>query len=93
MLKTTLIAAFSILAVTAGAFAQGSDSPVNILEYALSHPSDNARIAHPPELGDSVPRSVELKKPEGASAFAYFYYGGKPVIVDVRTRSVVKVEK
>lgn len=92
MFRTILLAAASVLAFSSPTLAQ--DAAVNILQYALSHPSDNARMANPPQLGDSVPGSVQLHRAEGGpSAFAYFYYDGKPVIVDVKTRSVVKVGK
>lgn len=72
------------------AWAQGTN--VNVMDYALSHPSDNAQISPPPQLGDSVPRSVTLQRPDdGNSRYGYFYYAGKPVIVDMKTRAVVRV--
>lgn len=72
------------------AMAQGAK--VNVMDYALAHPSDNAQIAEPPQLGDSVPDSVTLHLPDdGTSAYGYFYYAGQPVIVDMKTRSVVRI--
>ncbi len=78
----------SVLAGTA--MAQGTN--VHVMDYALAHPSDNAQIAVPPQLGDSVPKSVTLQRPDnGNSAYGYFYYAGKPVIVDMKTRAVVRI--
>ncbi|MBP0616309.1 DUF1236 domain-containing protein [Jiella mangrovi] len=71
--------------------ASAANEKVNVLQYALAHPTDNARLPTPPALGDSVPASVKLQRPEGSSTFAYFYFRGQPVIVDMKTRSVVRI--
>ena len=76
-------------AAVAPAFA--AEGKVNVLQYALSHPTDNARLPAPPALGDSVPKAVKLEQPEGSGGFAYFYYSGRPVIVDLKTRSIVRI--
>ena len=60
-------------------------------QYALSHPSDNAQMQRPPALGDSVPASVNLQQANGNTSFAYFYYAGQPVIVDLKTRSIARI--
>ena len=91
MPKTVQIAVAALLAMTLGADAQGSDEKVNVLQYALSHPSDNAQMQRPPALGDSVPASVNLQQANGNTSFAYFYYAGQPVIVDLKTRSIVRI--
>ena len=89
-LLTLLSPQLSGSALVGPVMAQGSK--VNVLEYALSHPSDNARIPTPPQLGDSVPNSVTLQRPDnGNSAYGYFYYAGQPVIVDIKTRAVVRI--
>ncbi|MBO0903677.1 hypothetical protein [Jiella sonneratiae] len=71
--------------------AIAADESVNVLQYALAHPTDNASLRAPPALGDSVPGSVKLQQPKGSKAFAYFYYAGQPVIVDMKTRSIVRI--
>ena len=89
-LSTLTVPALFCPAVVGAAIAQGTN--VNVMDYALSHPSDNAQIPSPPRLGDSVPSSVTLQRPDnGNSAYGYFYYAGKPVIVDMKTRAVVRV--
>ncbi|WP_083592819.1 hypothetical protein [Aurantimonas sp. 22II-16-19i] len=85
------IAALFGLQIAALAPAQAADERVNVLQYALAHPTDNARLPAPPALGDSVPGAIKLQQPEGSKRFAYFYYGGQPVIVDLKTRSIVRI--
>ncbi|UIJ71650.1 DUF1236 domain-containing protein [Aurantimonas sp. HBX-1] len=89
MISRPVLLAVAFLALTAGT-APAQDS-VNVLQFALSNPTDNAQIATPPSLGDSVPQSVALRQPDPNSSLAYFYYNGQPVIVDLKTRSVVRV--
>ena len=88
--RLTMAALFALqFAMLAPAVA--ADEKVNVLQYALAHPTDNARLPSPPALGDSVPGSVKLAQPQGSQAFAYFYYGGQPIIVDMKTRSIVRI--
>ena len=86
-----VIAALFGLQIAALVPARAADEKVNVLQYALAHPTDNARLSAPPALGDSVPGSVKLEQPKGSRAFAYFYYSGQPVIVDKKTRSIVRI--
>ncbi|NDV86405.1 hypothetical protein GTW51_06800 [Aurantimonas aggregata] len=90
MMSRPVLLALALLAATAGTPAWAQDS-VNVLQFALSNPTDNAQMATPPSLGDSVPQSVALRQPDPNSSLAYFYYNGQPVIVDLKTRSVVRV--
>jgi hypothetical protein len=46
-----------------------------------------------PSLGASVPQAVELARVEGEQDYGYFYFDGRPVLVDMRTRSVVRVDQ
>ncbi|HEX2019748.1 MAG TPA: hypothetical protein VGO17_12475 [Aurantimonas sp.] len=91
MMSRPVLLALALLAATAGspAFAEGES--INIVQYALANPTDNAQMPTPPSLGDSVPQSVQLRQPDPNSSLAYFYYAGQPVIVDLKTRSVVRV--
>ncbi|MCE7030282.1 DUF1236 domain-containing protein [Jiella avicenniae] len=91
--KTMRLALAAAFALQLAAFtpAVAADDAVNILQYALAHPTDNARLPTLPALGDSVPGSVKLEQPKGSRAFAYFYYAGQPVIVDMKTRSIVRI--
>ncbi|MEF2550702.1 hypothetical protein VQ042_04890 [Aurantimonas sp. A2-1-M11] len=91
MLNIVKIAVAAVLAMTLAAVAQGNDEKVNVLQYALSHPSDNAQMQRAPALGDSVPASVNLQQANGNTSFAYFYWAGQPVIVDLKTRSIVRI--
>ncbi len=87
-----MVALLTVFAPALVGSAMAQDSNVNVLEYALSHPSDNAQISVPPLLGDSVPSSVTVQQPDnGNSAYGYFYYAGQPVIVDMKTRAVVRI--
>ncbi|KQT83949.1 hypothetical protein [Aurantimonas sp. Leaf443] len=85
-LKATLFAL-----AAAGALWMSPAAAQNVFDYAVSHPTDNAHLPQPPAPGDSVPQSVSLVKIEGNDSLAYFYYDGRPVIVDLKTRSVVRV--
>ncbi|MCQ0988843.1 hypothetical protein [Jiella marina] len=87
-----LVSALAVaLAVLSPVTSSAADDAVNVMQYALSHPTDNAQLPSPPALGDSVPRSVQLATAEGNGRFAYFYYAGAPVIVDLKTRSIVRI--
>ena len=74
-----------------GALAQDAP-PVNVHQYAVDHPSPDAPLRQAPTLGASVPASIPLAAIEGTDAYAYFYYEGRPVIVDTATRSVVRID-
>ncbi|MEF2547827.1 hypothetical protein VQ045_11710 [Aurantimonas sp. E1-2-R+4] len=91
MLRTALILALSTLALTSLAAGQGTDENVIVLQYAAEHPSDNARLPTAPQLGDSVPDTIALQQVDGNSTLAYFYYNGEPVLVDLKTRSIVRI--
>lgn len=67
---------------------QGSD--VKVYDYAVDHPVDDSPLPIPPSLGETVPRAVSLVPLSEESGYAYFYYNGSPVIVDLKTRSVVR---
>ena len=38
-----------------------------------------------------MPGSIALQRVDGNNSFGYFYYAGQPVIVDLKTRSIVRV--
>ncbi|MEN3792026.1 DUF1236 domain-containing protein [Fulvimarina sp. MAC3] len=78
--------AASIGFMTTSAFAQD-----NVVQYAASNPVENASLQNPPSLGASVPSSVNLQSIKGHANFGYFYYNGQPVIVDLRTRAIVRI--
>lgn len=87
------IASFLFVAASANAEGAGARSGdnVNVYQYAIDHPVDDAPLSLPPTLGESVPQTVMLQVSDGNEAYAYFYYAGQPVIVDLNTRSVVRV--
>lgn len=78
------------IALAVPALAQDAQT-TSVVDFALSHPADNASVDQLPILGDSVPLSVELRPIEGKPNYGYFYYAGQPVIVDMRTRAIVKI--
>ncbi len=73
------------------AFAQNA-APVNVHQYAVDHPVPDVTLRLAPTLGASVPAQVQLAAIEGTKDYGYFYYDGRPVIVDMATRSVVRVD-
>ncbi|MCB8840782.1 DUF1236 domain-containing protein [Aurantimonas sp. VKM B-3413] len=91
MHRTARFAAALLAALSLAPAAFAADEKVNVLQYALAHPTDNASLKNSPNLGDSVPPAVKLQQPPGSSSFAYFYYAGQPIIVDLKTRSIVRI--
>lgn len=98
LLALTAIALGGIVAAGAHAEDAGAKTsdgrgprPVNVYQYALRNPVDNAHLNRPPALGESVPTAVALVPLDGNKNYAYFYYAGQPVIVDLVTRSIVRV--
>lgn len=82
-----------LLAAGAGsALAQDGKERVNVYQYAVDHPQADAQMNVAPSLGASVPQAVELSRVEGDQDYGYFYFDGRPVLVDMRTRSVVRVD-
>ncbi|EAU42950.1 hypothetical protein FP2506_08911 [Fulvimarina pelagi HTCC2506] len=79
------------LAASLGFVTVSAQAKVNVVQFAASNPVANASLQNPPSLGASVPSSVNLQSIDGASNFGYFYYNGQPVIVDMRTRAIVKI--
>ncbi len=75
------------------ALAQDQRERVNVYQYAVDHPQADAQMSGPPSLGASVPQTVQLAQVEGEPDYGYFYFDGRPVLVDMRTRSVVRVDQ
>jgi hypothetical protein len=83
----TIAAAFA-LAFPGSLPARAADS---IYDYAVAHPVPDAGLGVSPSIGDSVPPNVQLQGPEGGGPYGYFYYEGRPIIVDMATRAVVRI--
>ena len=66
---------------------------VNVFEFAVNNPVDDSRLRMAPTLGETVPKTIDLVPLDDEASYAYFYYNGRPVIVDLTTRSVVRVGK
>ncbi|WP_185984010.1 hypothetical protein [Aureimonas mangrovi] len=78
-------------AVAVGA-QENAQSRTLIYDYAVDHPTENADLASMPSIGASVPSNVVVATSEDDdTVYGYFYYEGRPVIVDLTTRSVVRI--
>ncbi|GGD03400.1 DUF1236 domain-containing protein [Aureimonas glaciei] len=76
-----------------GVSAIAADAAVNVYQFAIDNPVDDSRLPVAPTLGETVPQSISLVPLQDEATYAYFYYNGRPVIVDTSTRSVVRVDK
>jgi hypothetical protein len=89
MVRKLVIAAATLMALATAANAQNAPS---VSDYALQHPTEDARLNTPPSIGASVPQNVQIHQPEGGDGvYGYFYYEGRPVIVDMGTRAIVRI--
>jgi len=79
-----------LLLASGGALAQAEK--VNVYQYAVDHPVADATLRVSPTLGASVPQGVEIVKAGSDEVYGYFYYEGRPVIVELATRSVVRFD-
>lgn len=88
-----LVAALALPAAQAGAQAPAKAAPsrVNVYQYAVDNPVENATLRSAPTLGASVPVGVQLTPCADEKTYSYFYYNDLPVIVDQSTRSVVRI--
>jgi hypothetical protein len=86
---SALILASPSLAQTAAAGAQ--PSRINVYQYAIDNPVENSVLRTAPSLGASVPQNIVLTPCADEKTYAYFYYDGRPVIVEQQTRSVVRI--
>ena len=84
-----LSAVLMTLAISAAA-QEKSGNEGSVIEYAIAHPRSDQSI---PELilGASVPSRIELFKIDDNPKFVYFYHDGEPIIIDVPTRSIVRI--
>lgn len=92
---TFVVALSAVLLSSAAAVgAQEQQPPVLIYDYAVSHPIEDADLPSSPSIGASVPQTVELATIQDRADpfYGYFYYQGRPVIVDLTTRSVVRID-
>lgn len=88
-----LVGALTTL-LAGAAFAQDGQTNVPVYDYAVSHPTEDAQLTTRPSIGASVPPSVEVatsESPDGV--YGYFYFQGRPVIVDLETRSIVRIDE
>ena len=89
----TLAAVLSVL-FSGAAIAQDLQPSVPVYDYAVSHPTEDAPLPIRPSIGASVPAGVEIatsESPDGV--YGYFYFQGRPVIVDLETRSIVRIDE
>jgi hypothetical protein len=79
-------------AVAVGA-QENAQSRTLIYDYAMDHPTEDANLASMPSIGASVPANVVVATSDDGddTVYGYFYYEGRPVIVDLTTRSVVRI--
>ena len=95
-LSRPLVLLAALFLPAAGAAAQSvtavaAPARVNVYQYAVENPVENAALGSAPSLGASVPTAVVLTPCADEKAYSYFYYNGLPVIVDQSTRSVVRI--
>ena len=93
IVATTLLGTLLAIGLGAGsAAAQDGQPSVLVYDYAVSHPTDDADLQNMPSIGASVPPGVILATAEtGEGVYGYFYFRGRPVIVDMQTRSIVRI--
>jgi hypothetical protein len=84
-------AAIVALAGADAAWAQTGET-VNVHQYAVDHPVADVSIPFTPSLGASVPQSVQLATIGENPVYGYFYYEGRPIIVEMATRAVVRLD-
>ncbi|KQT43106.1 hypothetical protein ASG43_16465 [Aureimonas sp. Leaf454] len=89
--RGAIVAVCAAIATLPAAADQRSD--VNVYQYAVENPVDDSPLPIPPSLGETVPVTVSLVPLSEDAGYAYFYYNGRPVIVDLNTRSVVRFGK
>ncbi|MBB3952245.1 DUF1236 domain-containing protein [Aureimonas jatrophae] len=89
-IQRALTALLFTLAAAVPALAQAEK--VNVYQYAVDHPVADAPLRGPPTLGASVPQNVEIIRVGNDEVYGYFYYDGRPVIVELATRSVVRID-
>lgn len=81
-----------LFTLAAGGAALAQSEKVNVYQYAVDHPVADAALRTSPTLGASVPQNVEIVRVGKDEVYGYFYYDGRPVIVELSTRSVVRVD-
>ena len=86
------IAALLIASCVAPSALAAETERVNVYSYAMDHPIADADLRAIPSLGASVPATVQIVTVSGETIYGYFYYGGRPIIVEMSTRSVVRVD-
>ena len=86
-----MLVALGLAAAPHSALAQ-EKTPVSVHQYAVDHPVPDVKLRLAPTLGASVPAQVQLATIEGTKDFGYFYFDGRPVLVDMATRSIVRID-
>jgi hypothetical protein len=92
LLRTLTAGVVLALACVTGALAQGTET-VNVYQYAVDHPVADVSNTGTPSLGASVPQTIELATVGENKVYGYFYFEGRPVIVDMATRAVVRIDQ
>ena len=89
-----LVALMSGPAAVAAQEEQVAQGPVMIYDYAVNHPTEDAQLPAMPTIGASVPEAIVVSTADetGDTVYGYFYFQGRPVIVDLTTRSVVRFD-
>ncbi|WP_182084226.1 DUF1236 domain-containing protein [Aureimonas sp. ME7] len=90
---TALLAALLLASASGATLAQSAEQErVSVYQYAIDHPQADVQMRSAPSLGASVPQNVELATVSGDEIYGYFYYDGRPVLVELKTRSVVRID-
>ncbi len=91
----TFVAVLSAILLSSAtvAAAQEEQRPVVVFDYAVDHPVADAELRGAPSIGASVPQTVELATvaETADNVYGYFYWQGRPVIVELSTRAVVRI--
>ena len=91
LLALALLCGAGSAAAAQGAGGAAAATRINVFQYAVDHPVENSAMPVAPSIGASVPAAVLLTPFADEKTYAYFYYDGRPVLVDRSTRSVVRI--
>ncbi|MCQ8783740.1 DUF1236 domain-containing protein [Mangrovibrevibacter kandeliae] len=66
-----------------------ASTPEPMIKYVRSNPVQTVTIDGPVEVGTQVPATVTLQPIPDYKGYSYFYYNGRPYVVDDANRQVV----
>jgi hypothetical protein len=77
--------------IAGGTIGAAVEPPREVQTYVLEHPAPSVTVQEQVVIGEPLPQTVEIRTVPQHDQFAYAVVNNQRVVVDAKTRKVVKI--